>query len=131
MGELARLMAKCQGQLSAHVLFLNPPGMKQDWVESDLWKQAVAIPGVIVRADDAGREAGIFHAETSGQTLLYGRDGTLMFQGGITLSRGHHGDNPGSDAILALLGKTLSSPAQTPAFGCSLCGTERSATIVP
>ena len=36
-----------------------------------------------------------FGAETSGQTLLYDRDGRLLFSGGTTGSRGHDGDNAG------------------------------------
>jgi hypothetical protein len=43
-----------------------------------------------------------------------------MFQGGITISRGHSGDNPGRSAINALLHHELSNQIKTPVFGCSL-----------
>jgi hypothetical protein len=131
IGELERLMARYQGRCKAQVLFLNPPAMGPGWTTTDLWRQAAAIPGVTVTNDDGGREAGIFHAETSGQTLLYERDGTLMFQGGITIARGHRGDNPGSDALKALLGHQLSTPVKTSTFGCSLCGTDRAPAPMP
>jgi hypothetical protein len=78
----------------------------------------------MVRWDDAGREARRFNADTSGQTALYGRDGTLLFQGGITISRGHSGDNPGRSALEALLENRLSNPNRTLVFGCALFAAE-------
>jgi hypothetical protein len=120
VGELAEVMAHCQGRVNAHVLFLQPTEMKADWVETDMWREAAKIPGVTVSRDEAGREARLFGAETSGDTALYDAKGRLMFHGGITISRGHHGDNPGHDAVQSLL---LGEPVQltdAPTFGCSL-----------
>ena len=71
-----------------------------------------------VQADDDGREARLFHAETSGHTALYGAQGQLIFDGGITVSRGHEGDNDGTEAILALLHDKTPDRAQTPVYGC-------------
>lgn len=122
IGELALLMAHCQGQVNAHVLFLQPEEMDSTWSMTDTWKDAARIPGVTVQHDDAGREARFFHAETSGDTALYDAKGNLLFHGGITIARGHSGDNPGRDTLQALL---LGEPAQltnTPAFGCPLFG---------
>jgi hypothetical protein len=122
IGELALLMAHCQGQVNAHVLFLQPEEMDSTWSMTDTWKDAARIPGVTVQHDDAGREARFFHAETSGDTALYDTNGNLLFHGGITIARGHSGDNPGRDTLQALL---LGEPAQltnTPAFGCPLFG---------
>jgi hypothetical protein len=120
IGELEKLMANCQGRLSAQVWFIKPAGTSEDWTDTDLWHTASAIPGVTVHRDDDGLEARRFQAETSGQTLLYNPDGQLLFQGGITISRGHAGDNPGSSALEALLNHKLTSQVQTPVFGCSL-----------
>lgn len=124
IGELELLVARCQGQFSAQVLFASPAGTTEDWAKTDLWRTASGIPGVNVRSDKAGIEARHFRLETSGHTVLYDRDGQLMFQGGITLSRGHAGDNPGRDALSALLRHEPSTRIQTPVFGCSLFGTE-------
>jgi len=71
--------------------------------------------------EDAGgsvaRQAGAF---TSGQTLLYSAGGRLVFNGGITHSRGHSGDNKGREAIVSFLeGRTLDQHI-APVFGCSL-----------
>ncbi len=124
-------MVRSQGKVNAQVLFVLPAGVEHDWAKTRLWDRAQAIPGVRVERDDLAREAGIFHAETSGHTVLYDAGGTLLFQGGITIARGHHGDNPGSDAVAALIDHRLSTSASTPTFGCSLCGTASSLTSVP
>lgn len=120
LSELELIMANCQGLLSAQVLFIQPEGVSEDWVKTDLWNAAAAIPGVNVSIDPEGQEARRFQAVTSGQTLLYDAHGGLLFQGGITLARGHAGDNPGRDAIEDLLKHKITHPASTPVFGCVL-----------
>jgi len=120
LGELELLMAQTQGKVSARVVFVRPPGVTEDWVKSDLWRKASAIPGVTVEIDNGNVEARRFHVETSGEALLYGSDGRLLFAGGITLSRGHSGDNPGRTAITALINRGSAVESTTPVFGCSL-----------
>jgi hypothetical protein len=120
LGELELLLARCQGQVSTHLLFIRPPGTTEDWLKTDLWRMGSSIPGVTLHGHNAAAEAHRFHSETSGHTLLYDRDGRLMFQGGITISRGHSGDNAGRSAIGALLHHELSNQIKTPVFGCSL-----------
>ena len=122
VGELALLMAHCEGRVSARVLFLQPANEPAGWVQSDTWREASAIPGVTVGSDPAGREAQLFQAATSGDTVLYDAAGRLVFHGGITISRGHAGDNPGRAAVQALLLGQTTRPAETPVFGCSLFG---------
>jgi hypothetical protein len=80
----------------------GPPGFTSNWAKTSLWRSAAAIPGVSETVDD-GREARLFGAATSGQTMVYDRNGRLLFSGGITAARGHLGDNPGASAITALL----------------------------
>jgi hypothetical protein len=120
LGELAVFLARFPGRVNAQVVFLKPEGTDIDWEKTDLWRTAASIPGVAVLSDLAGTEARRFHSQTSGQTLLYGRDGVLQFQGGITLSRGHSGDNPGRSALQELLLEGHSTQVKTPVFGCSL-----------
>jgi hypothetical protein len=124
LGELALIMARAQGRVAAHVLFAKPPGFPDDWVESDLWQTAAAIPGVQVRADEARREARRFQTETSGHTVLYAADGRLLFHGGITAARGHSGDNAGRSAISALLTEGTADRSETFVFGCPLFESE-------
>jgi len=120
LGELALLMARCRGRVSARVLFIKPAGMSDEWTQTDLWQKAAAIPGVTTGRDEDGTESRLFHSETSGQTLLYDCAGNLLFQGGITASRGHSGDNPGRSALVALLEHRQATPTRTPVFGCAL-----------
>src|SRR5882724_1733252 len=103
LGELELVMARCEGLLNAHVVFIRPDSTTEDWPRTGLWRRAAAIRGVTVHSDDAGLEARRFGVETSGHTLLYDRRGHLLFQGGITAARGHSGDNPGRSALVALL----------------------------
>ncbi len=126
LGELELLMAHCQGKLAARVVFVRPAGMTDDWVKTDSWNSAAAIPGVTVSVDDNSVECQRFQAETSGDTVLYDTQGHLLFQGGITISRGHSGDNPGRSALEALLTPASTPSTQitglvkTPVFGCTL-----------
>ena len=120
IGELALLMAHCQGRVSANVLFLKPTDATADWMQTDTWRMAAAIPGVTVQYDERGQDAQRFRVATSGDTVLYDAKGRLIFHGGITISRGHSGDNPGRAALQALLLGKPSPQAETPVFGCAL-----------
>jgi hypothetical protein len=119
IGELAQVMARFRGKVTAQVLFVQPAGEGLDWVKGGLWRLAEAIPGVTVHADSNGVEARRFNAITSGQTMLYGENG-LLFTGGITAGRGHAGDNPGRDAITALADGQIAGGARTAVYGCGL-----------
>jgi hypothetical protein len=120
IGELAILMTHVHDRVAAHVLFYHPLPADDGWTDTDLWRSAAAIPGVVVGADDEGAEATLFGSAISGQTLLYGTDGRLLFNGGITSARGHSGDNDGRRALTALLSDgSIRAPA-TPVFGCFL-----------
>lgn len=118
--ELARIMARLQGKVLAYVLFVKPKGAGRDWDETDLRRSAEAIPGVTVVIDADGLEACRFGAKTSGHAELFGKDGRLLFSGGITASRGHDGDNAGESAIVALVNNQRPERTQTLVFGCSL-----------
>jgi hypothetical protein len=122
LGELAELIARAPNRSKAYVVFVKPGrvGTSAGWEDTDLWRQAAAIPGVTVIRDDDGHEAGLFRAETSGQTFLYAPDGALLFTGGTTGARGHAGDNTGRSALLALLRREAPGQRATPVFGCSL-----------
>jgi hypothetical protein len=120
IGELASIMAHCQGRLTAYVLFLKPKGFSDDWEQTDLWQSAAIIPGVTVVADDDGSEARRFHAVTSGQTVLYDTQSRLLFSGGITGARGHSGDNAGRSSIVSLVNEGAADQTETAVFGCPL-----------
>lgn len=120
LGELAKVAENCRGQFTTQVWFTKPSGTSDDWTNTAIWRQAAAIPGVMIYCDDLGTEASRFHAETSGETVLYDQTGKLLFQGGITLSRGHEGDNPARRAVEALLHRQISNQVQSAVYGCPL-----------
>jgi len=120
IGELEVLMEHGQNLARVYVVFLQPAGSGPDWLHTDLWRSAEEIPGVAVRGDEQGREAGYFRATTSGRVVLYDAGGNLLFTGGITSSRGHYGDSTGLSALMKLLHHEATSTRETPVFGCSL-----------
>jgi len=118
--ELSRLMTESLGRLDALVVFVAPAGSAEDWWKTDLWTSASAIPGVEVVLDPDGAESRRFRTETSGHALLYDERGRLLFNGGITVARGHAGDNAGFGAIAALIAGETAVRRQAPVFGCAL-----------
>jgi hypothetical protein len=124
IGELAEIMARSQGSVDAYVYFYAPRSEGSGWVRSPLWRDAAAIPRVHAIEDAEGGELRKFGASTSGQVLLYDAAGQLQFNGGITASRGHAGDNDGRDAVSALLQSGRTTLHATSVFGCSLLDEE-------
>jgi hypothetical protein len=120
LSELSRLLAQVAEKPAVHVLFVIPDGAEAGWHDTDLWRRASEIPGATRELDEGGRRAASFGAHTSGETLLYDREGRLSFHGGITPARGHEGDNVGVARIIALLTGGSSDRHDGAVFGCAL-----------
>ncbi len=120
LAELARVVARSGREADVFVVFVLPPGAPAGWERGGLWDTAAAIPGVRVWADRDGREARRFGAETSGLALLYDPEGRPAFRGGVTAGRGHEGDNPGREALLAMLTGREAGYGEADVFGCPL-----------
>jgi hypothetical protein len=120
IGELAEVLARSGRQPRTYVVFLKPSEVAEGWEKTGLWQRAASLPGVTVLRDDGGREARAFGVETSGQTLLYDGRGALIFNGGITGSRGHAGDNAGRAALISLIGRGPTDRTGANVFGCPL-----------
>ena len=131
VAELAQIMAHAPEGVKATVLFVKPSGAGADWDDTDLRRSAAAIPGVTVLTDENGIEAARFGAETSGHTLVFDREGKLLFSGGITATRGHVGYNAGENAALAALRQQTPDRAGTAVFGCSLANRKPSGEAKP
>ena len=119
LAELSSILSEHAGRAKAYVLFVRPAGVAKGWEQTDLWRTAAAMPGVIPVPDESGREASRFGAATSGQTMLYDRNGMLRFSGGITAARGLYGDSAGGEMIAALLNDRPHS-GHAPVYGCPL-----------
>jgi hypothetical protein len=122
LSSLRIVMSKFAGRVKVYTLFYEPKGAEASWLQTDTVNVARELAGLDVLADQEGAEAKLFDAQTSGQVLLFSTKGELLFQGGITPSRGHNGDNPQLDALLSLL-KAEELPEKVvkgPVFGCPL-----------
>jgi hypothetical protein len=124
LGELAVILARSPKPVKTTVFFYRPRSVERTWAETDLWKSAAAMPDVKVVDDPDSEMARRFGAGVSGQVLLYDVSGHLAFNGGITASRGHFGDNDGLDAVLAILRDQTLYHRTSPVFGCSLYSKE-------
>lgn len=122
IGELSKLMASYASLLRSKVIFLDADS---DLSENGSWLAASAIPGVMSIRDIDSKFAKIFRVQTSGHILLYNQEGRLVFSGGITASRGHWGDNTGSQAIGEILEKKVAVVNHTAIFGCNLFTQEK------
>jgi hypothetical protein len=120
LGELGEVLARSRGPLKTFVVFLKPASFEEGWEKTGLWAAAAQLPGTVAVRDDGGAEARAFGVETSGQVLLYDGAGKLRFNGGITGSRGHAGDNPGRAALVALIGEAPMHRSGASVFGCPL-----------
>ena len=117
--ELIALMTRTRGLASVSVVF-SVPRDAESWTHSATWDLAASIPDVRVVRDTDGREARRFGVLASGHVLLYGMDGVLRFNGGITSARGRVGDNAGRAATAAILTGQQPARTHTPLFGCLL-----------
>ncbi len=117
--ELSRIAARASGRLAITVLIDVPPGHTVG-PDNELRTVASRIPETVVRVDPGGSESRRFGAQTSGHTFLYDPSGRLLFDGGITIARGHQGDNPGALAISALIAGERTPRQTAPTFGCLL-----------
>jgi hypothetical protein len=120
ISELAVLLAHSGGHLHAQIVFLKPLGEEDSWTHTDLSRAASELPGTSVLNDLEGREAKLFHAAVSGETLVYDTLGILRFHGGITGARGHVGDNAGCSSVEAYANTGAVPLSKTPVFGCPL-----------
>ena len=118
---LARLQRKFQDRFALRVVFNVPRGMAPDWHQSTLWDSVGRLPDCERLVDMGGHITNQAGAETSGTVALYEPDGRLVFWGGVTASRGHAGDSPGSDALASYF-KDKPFPVQTDIFGCQMSG---------
>lgn len=118
--ELSRLMTDVDNRLQVQFVIMKPENADANWTETDLRASAEAIPNAHVLIDEGGRETEIFDARTSGLILLYDRDGNLRYDGGITASRGHEGDNGGRQAIYNIVAQNADESTAMPVFGCPL-----------
>jgi hypothetical protein len=122
MTELREIVDRAHGSLDVTVLFARPEGVEEGWEKTDLWREALTLPGALVLVDERGLEAKRFGAETSGHVVVYDGSGKLVFSGGITGSRGHAGENVGEGCVVSVARGERAGHDSTPVYGCPLEG---------
>jgi len=120
INELNKIMTRTHHNMDCQVVFLKPSTLGANWEKSNLWQMTLQIPNCDRISDVDGLLAKSFNASTSGQTFLYDPDGKLVFSGGVTTSRGHEGDSPGSIAIENLSSTKKAKTSCSQVFGCPL-----------
>jgi hypothetical protein len=117
--ELREALDSMHRSPAVWIVLLNPHGIVKDWNEV-ITSIAARIPEATLVTDVDGQAADRFAASTSGHVVLYDRDGTLVFSGGITGGRGHVGDNDGRRGVIAALHGGSGHAHEHPIFGCGL-----------
>lgn len=121
--ELAKILTKVGNRIQAHVLMLplgTSPDALADAKNNYVWIRGSETPNLQMHIDYEAREAKGFGALVSGQVLLFSSKGKLIFQGGITQSRGHQGDSAGHAAIVQYIEQRKIQITKSPVFGCHL-----------
>jgi hypothetical protein len=97
----------------------KPAGEPDDWIKGELLHSCRRM-NCQIRTDPDGQLAASLGSLTSGGVVLYDAEGHLRYQGGITASRGHEGDNAGAQAIVQILQGRPAARKTMPVFGCPL-----------
>jgi hypothetical protein len=118
LAELARLLERWGDQVSTEILVMQPKDIPKE--EFPTIVREFPLPRVTIRYDLEAKEANHYRVRTSGEILVFDREGKLRFRGGITPSRGHQGPNVGSEAVRALLRGERVTITEMPVFGCPL-----------
>lgn len=122
LAQLERLLARFPQQMHALVCVYQMPGQKAQAVQqSAFWKHLEALPGVEPKLDPEGTITALLGAEVSGSVAAFNRTGTLVFQGGLTASRGHEGPSLAIDHLAQLASGHVpekGAVASAPVFGC-------------
>ena len=89
--ELEAVLSRHATRCFLQIVVAQPPEAGSDWTEPKLLDRLNRLPESSLRNDVEGREIRTFGVSTSGHVLLYSPDGELLFNGGVTASRGQAG----------------------------------------
>ncbi|MFO0945953.1 MAG: RedB protein [Planctomycetota bacterium] len=122
LAELDAILSAARPRPKVHLIAYRPVNGKETWQDSVPYRAFAGNANATVFEDFDGKESRRFGVKTSGHVLLYDPEGKLRFEGGITQSRGHVGENPGRRAILGLLAENSCEHKSTLVFGCAIHG---------
>ncbi len=117
--ELASVLAALGDRFVAYAILYRPENPSEDWDRAgSAGVVDESVSGLRRWIDPRGKVGRRFGVETSGHVLLFNPAGQLLFSGGITPSRGHRGENPGLDALIAPIEGQGNGSERSPIFGC-------------
>lgn len=122
--QLDRILTQVRGvEAEVSLFFFRPKDARHGFAGAAIEERVRSIPGVRIIDDPDGAMARRFGIRTSGHALLIESDGEVLFDGGLTGSRGHAGDNE-SSAMLRdlLLQRREANEGVRPVFGCAIRG---------
>lgn len=126
VSQVERLLGWSDGGFAVRFVFYEPVDADDAWRSTALRRRAASVPGAQTIEDPEGRIARAAGATTSGTAAMYGPDGSVLFFGGLTPSRGHEGDSVGLAAVRSILGGSDgtagSGAGSADVFGCSIFG---------
>ena len=120
--QLERALAASPRNIDVWMVVFDPSGRGENWAKTGLVDLAEKLPGAQIFMDRDGKEIRRFGVRTSGDVLVFDREGRLAFSGGVTPSRGHEGPCDGCDAVRRLARGELPLTRQTPSYGCTILG---------
>ena len=117
--ELAKILNHGARASDVTVLMYKPADQEDSWLEGALLDECRRM-NCRVRPDPDGKLAASLGSLTSGGVALYDANGRLRYQGGVTASRGHEGDNTGERAVIEILRGSRENYKSMPVFGCPI-----------
>ncbi len=110
-----------------HLLALayRPKDSNETWIETEITKQLREL-GFEIATDTDGTFCRQFDVYTSGHILVYESNERLVFNGGITTSRGHEGSNYALADFLKSIDGSRDANSVWPVFGCPIIPVESS-----
>lgn len=122
--QLDRFLTRYPTEARAVALFWVPKGEQgsnTQTTDGSYWKRLNKLNTVSTVVDPQGRMAEKLGSLVSGAVVAYDQNGSLVFQGGLTATRGHDGPSVGFDSLVALANQEATPElCRTPSFGCSL-----------
>ncbi len=124
--ELRRVLDAAGARPPAvYILLFRPSRRPAEWRDEGVFSASSLPRNATVLPDEDGQFAASLHADTSGEVVLYGGDDHLLFQGGVTASRGHEGPSAGSERLQATLRSGTAASGVSSVFGCNLFHRDR------
>jgi hypothetical protein len=118
--HFAESLTRFPEDAQSEVIFVTAELEESEVATSPLVLRARELPRAHVRFDVAGEEAERLGVSVSGEVLAFDSRGRLVFRGGITSGRGHHGPSTGQAELENIVQGRSPGPCATPVFGCHL-----------